>query len=104
MFQNFDLIHVLKPSGQRMRGSSSSPARLEGSEESLTLVTEAKARELLMLGNGGLATQNSKAERHRAGRPVRSVAAAGQHLAPTTRSTPQNARSATERRSSSCVH
>src|SRR5258708_16866840 len=50
-----------KPSRQRMRGSSSRPARLEGSEESWTLVTETKARELLMLGNGGLATQISPA-------------------------------------------
>src|SRR5712691_10405941 len=35
------------PSGQKRSGSSSSPAILEGSEESLTLVAEAKARELL---------------------------------------------------------
>src|SRR5260370_7093020 len=52
---------VFFPSRQRMRGSSSRPARLEGSEESWTLVTETKARELLMLGNGGLATQISPA-------------------------------------------
>src|SRR5712692_4780300 len=44
-------------SGQRMQGSSGSPALLEGSEQSLALVTEAKARELLVLGDGGLATQ-----------------------------------------------
>ncbi len=50
-----------KPSEQKRSGSSSSPARLEGSEKSLTLVTEAKARELLMLDNGALATQRSPA-------------------------------------------
>jgi hypothetical protein len=44
-----------------MRGSSGSPALLEGSEQSLSLVTEAKARELLVLGDGGLATQFSPA-------------------------------------------
>src|SRR6266852_6859168 len=49
--------NVFFPSGQRMRGSSGSPALLEGSEQSLALVTEAKARELLVLGDGGLATQ-----------------------------------------------
>src|SRR5260370_18392388 len=49
------------PSGQRMRRSSGSPALLEGSEQRLTLVTETKARELLVLGEGGLATQFSPA-------------------------------------------
>jgi DNA-binding protein HU-beta len=50
-----------KPSGQKRSGSSSSPALLKRSEESLTLVTEAKARELLMLDDGRLATQRSPA-------------------------------------------
>ena len=50
-----------KPSEQKRSGSSSSPARLEGSEKSLTPVTEAKARQLLMLDNSALATQRSPA-------------------------------------------
>ena len=37
------------------------PSAPRGKRESLTLVTEAKARELLMLGDGGLATQSSPA-------------------------------------------
>ncbi len=50
-----------KPSGQKRSGSNRSPAHLEGSEESLTLVTEAKAGKLLMLDDGGLVTQRSPA-------------------------------------------
>src|SRR5260370_26641292 len=49
------------PSEQKRSGSSSNPARLEGSEKNLTLVTEAKARELLMLDDGAFATQRSPA-------------------------------------------
>src|SRR5258708_3203722 len=56
-----ELDWIKKPSGQRMRRSSGSPALLEGSEQRLTLVTETKARELLVLGEGGLATQFSPA-------------------------------------------
>jgi len=88
------MLTVKKPSGQRMRRSSGSPALLEGSEQSLALVTEAKARKLLVLGDGGLATQFAKAEYDRAGRPARRVVVAWSHPAPTTRSRPPSARSA----------
>jgi len=44
-----------------MRRSSISPAPLERSEQSLALVTEAKARELLVLRDGGLVTELSPA-------------------------------------------
>ena len=40
-----------------MRGSSGSPALLERSEKSLALVMEPKARELLVLCDGGLTTE-----------------------------------------------
>jgi hypothetical protein len=55
------VVALKKPSGQKRSGSSSSPALLKRSEESLTLVTEPKARELLMLDDGRLATQRSPA-------------------------------------------
>ena len=43
-----------KPSGQRCRLSSNGPAFFEGNEQSLALVTKAKARELLALSTAGL--------------------------------------------------
>src|SRR5438270_2750691 len=52
----------LKPSGQRNRLSSSSPALFKGSQQRLALVTEAKARELLALGDSGLLSQLSPAD------------------------------------------
>src|SRR5713101_6637075 len=51
-----------KPSGQRCRLSGSSPARFEGSEQGLALVTEAKACQLLALSDGGLPAQLSPAD------------------------------------------
>ena len=42
------------PSGQRCRLSSNGPAFFEGNEQSLALVTKAKARELLALSTAGL--------------------------------------------------
>ena len=42
------------PSGQRCRLSSNGPAFFEGNEQSLALVTKAKARELLALCTAGL--------------------------------------------------
>ncbi len=49
-----DLAHFF-PSGQKWRGSSSSPASLKRSEIGLTLVAKAKTLELLALGRFGLA-------------------------------------------------
>src|SRR6266516_265021 len=50
-----------KPSGQRTRGSSGSPALLKRSEIGLALVTEPKACQLLPLCGGSLATELSPA-------------------------------------------
>src|SRR6266568_6407497 len=49
----------IKPSGQRMRGSGSSPAILERSKIDLSLVAETKALELLALRRFGLAAKLS---------------------------------------------
>src|SRR5512142_2965658 len=49
------------PWGQKSRRSSGSPALLEREEKGLALVTETKARELLPLCDGGLATKLSPA-------------------------------------------
>ena len=43
-----------KPSGQRYRLSNSGPAFFEGSEQGLTLVTKAKADELLAVSAAAL--------------------------------------------------
>ena len=50
-----------KPWRQKSRRSSGSPALLEREEKGLALVTETKARELLPLCDGGLATKLSPA-------------------------------------------
>src|SRR6266567_8508545 len=52
-----------KPSGQKRSRSGGSPALLKGGKIGLALVAEAKALELLALGNGGLPSQFAPAGR-----------------------------------------
>ena len=54
---------VFFPSGQKTSRSGGSPALLKGGKIGLALVAEAKALELLALGNGGLPSQFAPAGR-----------------------------------------
>src|SRR5260370_29313696 len=58
------------PSGQKSRRSSGSPACLKGSEQGLAPMTEAKARELLVLGDRRLVTQHSPGSAGERGGPL----------------------------------
>jgi transposase len=71
-----------KPSGQRCRLSSSSPALFEGSEQGLALVTEAKARELLALSDGGLPSQFAPADTVKPGDALFQLLSMGRILLP----------------------
>src|SRR6266567_1492850 len=59
--QSRSAVFQKKPSGQRIRGSGSSPESLERSEIDLSLVAETKALELLTLGGFGLPSEFSPA-------------------------------------------
>src|SRR5260370_12683881 len=71
-----------KPSGQRTRGSSGSPALLKRSEIGLALVTETKACQLLPLRGGSLATELSPTGAIEPGGPLDQLLAPGRILFP----------------------